>query len=59
MTVLQIKVERYYNPTMPGSAGYMAHSDDMHAAGVYGFGRDEQEAVNDFAKNLQNDVDNV
>lgn len=52
--IIQVRTERYRNPHEAGGAGWMAHSDDIEACGVFGFGSTEQAAVNAFGEELEN-----
>lgn len=49
---MEIKVEQYRNPARPLGFHFMAHSDAIEAAGIFGFGSSEQEAIADFHDNL-------
>jgi hypothetical protein len=51
--VIQIRTEKYTNPCRPCGYGWMAHSDDIEVAGVFGFGDTEQEAVDAFGRELE------
>lgn len=50
--LIQVIVQKYPNPCQPGGFGFMTHSDDLEACGVYGFGTTDQEAVDAFAKEM-------
>lgn len=51
--VIEVILERYRNPYEFGGAGWMAHSDNIEACGVFGFGATEQEAVDAFGIELE------
>lgn len=46
--LIHVRTEKYPNPYAPNGCACMAHSDDIEAAGVFGFGATADEAVRAF-----------